>query len=209
MNLRLPLPLRRALLAAMCVLGSQAFAAEYTASTLEEFQAAWNQMANGDTLNITGSIDFEGIELSALPADAAIVLKSDGHGKISNFNYNDMSAVEMQDLNVDGEGTVRVGSMTEGMLSGRSDAGNTLSIEDGSTLDGTWLVLENNKLVAGDGAILNRNDVVTSHATSIETRLDPETGAFISTVVTITPGEIAMELGKDVQINEMDLSMND
>ena len=42
---------------------------------------------------------------------------------------------------------------------GRSDAGNTLSIEDGSTLDGTWLVLENNKLVAGDGAILNRNDV--------------------------------------------------
>ncbi len=81
MNLRLPLPLRRALLAAMCVLGSQAFAAEYTASTLEEFQAAWNQMANGDTLNITGSIDFEGIELSALPADAAIVLKSDGHGK--------------------------------------------------------------------------------------------------------------------------------
>ncbi len=209
MNLRLPLPLRRALLAAMCVLGSQAFAAEYTASTLEEFQAAWNQMANGDTLNITGSIDFEGIELSALPADAAIVLKSDGHGKISNFNYKDMSAVEMQDLNVDGEGTVRVGSMTEGMLSGRSDAGNTLSIEDGSTLDGTWLVLENNKLVAGDGAILNRNDVVTSHATSIETRLDPETGAFISTVVTITPGEIAMELGKDVQINEMDLSMND
>ena len=116
MNLRLPLPLRRALLAAMCVLGSQAFAAEYTASTLEEFQAAWNQMANGDTLNITGSIDFEGIELSALPADAAIVLKSDGHGKISNFNYKDMSAVEMQDLNVDGEGTVRVGSMTEGML---------------------------------------------------------------------------------------------
>lgn len=47
-------------------------------------------MANGDTLNITGSIDFEGIELSALPADAAIVLKSDGHGKISNFNYKDM-----------------------------------------------------------------------------------------------------------------------
>ena len=38
MNLRLPLPLRRALLAAMCVLGSQTFAAEYTASTLEEFQ---------------------------------------------------------------------------------------------------------------------------------------------------------------------------
>lgn len=63
--------------------------------------------------------------------------------------------------------------------------------------------------MAGDGAILNRNDVVTSHTTSIETRLDPETGAFISTVVTITPGEIAMELGKDVQIYGMDLSMND
>ena len=38
MNLRLPLPLRRALLAAMCVLGSQTFAAEYTASTLENFK---------------------------------------------------------------------------------------------------------------------------------------------------------------------------
>ena len=63
---------------------------------------------------------------------------------------------------------------------------STLSIEDGATLDGTWLVLENNKLVAGDGAILNRNDVVTSHATSIETSLDPETGAFISTVVTLS-----------------------
>lgn len=71
MNLRLPLPLRRALLAAMCVLGSQTFAAEYTASTLEEFQTAWNQMADGDTLTITGSIDFEGVELGSLPADAS------------------------------------------------------------------------------------------------------------------------------------------
>ena len=65
MNLRLPLPLRRALLAAMCVLGSQTFAAEYSASTLEEFQTAWNQMADGDTLTITGSIDFEGVEFPA------------------------------------------------------------------------------------------------------------------------------------------------
>lgn len=102
MNLRLPLPLRRALLAAMCVLGSQTFAAEYTASTLEEFQTAWNQMADGDTLTITGSIDFEGVELGSLPADASIVLKSDGTGSISNFNYKDMSAVNMQHLNVSG-----------------------------------------------------------------------------------------------------------
>ena len=123
MNLRLPLPLRRALLAAMCVLGSQTFAAEYTASTLEEFQTAWNQMADGDTLTITGSIDFEGVELGSLPADASIVLKSDGKGNISNFNYKDMSAVNMQHLNVSGRGTVHVGNMTEGMLSGWDEEG--------------------------------------------------------------------------------------
>ena len=132
MNLRLPLPLRRALLAAMCVLGSQTFAAEYTASTLEEFQTAWNQMADGDTLTITGSIDFEGVELGSLPADASIVLKSDGKGSISNFNYKDMSAVNMQHLNVSGRGTVHVGNMTEGMLSGWDEEGNTLSIENAS-----------------------------------------------------------------------------
>lgn len=209
MNLRLPLPLRRALLAAMCVLGSQTFAAEYTASTLEEFQTAWNQMADGDTLTITGSIDFEGVELGSLPADASIVLKSDGKGSISNFNYKDMSAVNMQHLNVSGRGTVHVGNMTEGMHSGWDEEGNTLSIENASTLEGTWLVLENNKLVAGDGAVLSRNEVTTGHSASIETRIDPETGAFISTVVTSTPGEIAMDLGKNVRIHEMDLSMND
>lgn len=209
MNLRLPLPLRRALLAAMCVLGSQTFAAEYTASTLEEFQTAWNQMADGDTLTITGSIDFEGVELGSLPADASIVLKSDGKGSISNFNYKDMSAVNMQHLNVSGRGTVHVGNMTEGMLSGWDEEGNTLSIENASTLEGTWLVLENNKLVAGDGAVLSRNEVTTGHSASIETRIDPETGALISTVVTATPGEIAMDLGKNVRIHEMDLSMND
>lgn len=196
MNLRLPLPLRRALLAAMCVLGSQTFAAEYTASTLEEFQTAWNQMADGDTLTITGSIDFEGVELGSLPADASIVLKSDGKGSISNFNYKDMSAVNMQHLDVSGRGTVHVGNMTGGMLSGWDEEGSTLSIENGSTLEDTWLLLENNKLVAGDGAVLSRNEVTTEHSSSIETRIDPETGALISTVVTATPGEIAMDLGK-------------
>lgn len=70
------------------------------------------------------------------------------------------------------------------------------SIENASTLEGTWLVLENNKLVAGDGAVLSRNEVTTGHSASIETRIDPETGALISTVVTATPGEIAMDLGK-------------
>lgn len=120
-----------------------------------------------------------------------------------------MSAVSMQNVNVRGEGTVRVGSMTDGMLSGTDESGIILSIESGSTLDGTWLLLENNKLVAGDGVFLDGNNVTTGHSTSIETRIDPETGAFISTVVTNTPGEIAMELGKDVQIDEMDLSMND
>ena len=209
MNPRLPLPLRRALLTAMCALGCQAFAAEYTASNPEEFQEAWNQLADGDTLNITDTIDFRGTTLEALPADACITIKSDGNGTVSNFNYGDMSAVSMQNVNVRGEGTVRVGSMTDGMLSGTDETGNILSIESGSTLDGTWLLLENNKLVAGDGVFLDGNNVTTGHSTSIETRIDPETGAVISTVVTNTPGEIAMELGKDVQINEMDLSMND
>ena len=194
----------------MCALGCQAFAAEeYTASNLEEFQEAWNQLADGDTLRITGTIDFQGTDLTALPADARITLASDGHGTVSNFNYGDMSAVSMQNVNVRGEGTVRVGSMTDGMLSGTDESGIILSIESGSTLDGTWLLLENNKLVAGDGVFLDGNNVTTGHSTSIETRIDPETGAFISTVVTNTPGEIAMELGKDVQIDEMDLSMND
>lgn len=209
MNPRLPLPLRRALLTAMCAFGCQAFAAEYTASNPEEFQEAWNQLADGDTLNITGTIDFRGTPLEALPADARITIKSDGHGTVSNFNYGDMSAVSMENVNVEGTGTVRVGSMTDGMLSGADENGNILSIEGGSTLDGTWLVLESNKLVAGDGVLLNRNDVTTGHSTSTETRIDPETGAVISTVVTNTPGEIAMELGKDIRINEMDLSMND
>lgn len=39
----------------MCALGCQAFAAEYTASNLEEFKEAWNQLADGDTLKITGA----------------------------------------------------------------------------------------------------------------------------------------------------------
>lgn len=209
MNPRLPLPLRRALLTAMCALGCQAFAAEYTASNLEEFKEAWNQLADGDTLKITGAIDFQGTDLTALPADARITLASDGHGTVSNFNYGDMSSVSMQNVNVAGTGTVRVGNMTDGMLSGTDESGIILSIESGSTLDGTWLLLENNKLVAGDGVFLDGNNVTTGHSTSIETRIDPETGAFISTVVTNTPGEIAMELGKDVWIDEMDLSMDD
>lgn len=209
MNPRLPLPLRRALLAAMCVLGCQAFAAEHTASNLEEFQAAWNRLDDGDTLNITGNIDFEGIELSSLPAGAGITLKSNGHSTISNFNYKDMSAVDMQNLAVDGRGNVHVGNMTEGTLSGTDETGTILSIENGAILDGTYLILEENRLVAGDGAVLNRNEVTTGYSSTIETKIDPETGAFISTVVTTTPGEVAMELGKDVQINEMDLSMND
>lgn len=209
MNPRLPLPLRRALLTAMCALGCQAFAAEYTASNLEEFKEAWNQLADRDTLKITGTIDFQGTDLTALPADARITLASDGHGTVSNFNYGDMSSVSMQNVNVAGTGTVRVGNMTDGMLSGTDESGIILSIESGSTLDGTWLLLENNKLVAGDGVFLDGNNVTTGHSTSIETRIDPETGAFISTVVTNTPGEIAMELGKDVWIDEMDLSMDD
>lgn len=108
----------------MCALGCQAFAAEeYTASNLEEFQEAWNQLADGDTLRITGTIDFQGTDLTALPADARITLASDGHGTVSNFNYGDMSAVSMQNVNVRGEGTVRVGSMTDGMLSGTDESG--------------------------------------------------------------------------------------
>lgn len=210
MNPRLPLPLRRALLTAMCILGSQAFAAEYTASNLEEFQTAWNQLADGDTLIVAGNINFEGTELSTLPTDAVITLKSDNNSRIiSNFNYKDMSAVDMQNLAASGQGNVHVGNMTEGSLGGLDDSGTILSIENGSTLDGTDLFLEENKLVAGDGVVLNRNEVLTGHAYTTETKTDPETGAFISTVVTTTPGEVAMELGKDVQINEMDLSMND
>ena len=135
MNPRLPLPLRRALLTAMCALGCQAFAAEYTASNLEEFKEAWNQLADGDTLKITGAIDFQGTDLTALPADARITLASDGHGTVSNFNYGDMSSVSMQNVNVAGTGTVRVGNMTDGMLSGTDESGIILSIESGSTLD--------------------------------------------------------------------------
>lgn len=209
MNLRLPLSLRRALLTAMCAFGCQAFATEYTASNLEEFKTAWSQLADGDTITVTSAIDFQGTELSALAPNAGITVKSDGHGSIINFNYPDMSAVSMQNVNVQGDGTVRVGSMTDGMLSGTGEDGAVLSIENGSTVDDTWLMMEENKLVAGDNVVLNRNDVTTGKSTTIETRTDPETGAVISTVVTKTPGETAMELGNNVQINEMDMRMND
>lgn len=209
MNLRLPLSLRRALLAAMCALGCQAFATEYTASNLEEFKSAWNQLADGDTINVTGTIDFKGTELSDLAPNADITVISDGYGSLVNFNYQDMSAVSMQHVNVEGDGTVRVGNMTGGMLSGTEEDGAVLSIEDGSTLNGTWLLMEENKLVAGDNVVLNQNRVTTGKSTTIETRTDPETGAFISTTVTKTPGETAMELGNNVQINEMDMTLND
>lgn len=209
MNPRLPLSLRRALLAAMCALGCQAFAAEYTVSNLEEFKSAWNQLADGDTINVTGTIDFNRTELSALAPNAGITVKSDGHGSLINFNYPDMSAVSMQNVNVEGDGTVRVGNMTDGMLSGVKEDGTVLSIENGSTLDGTWLMMEENKLVAGDNVVLNGNDVTTGKSTTIETHIDPETGAVISTVVTTTPGETAMELGNNVRINDMDMTLND
>ena len=206
---RLPLSLRRALLAAMCSLGCQAFAAEYTASNLEEFKDAWNQLADGDTINVTGTINFNRTELSALAPNAGITVKSDGHGSLVNFSYPDMSAVSMQNVNVEGNGTVRVGSMTDGMLSGVEEAGAVLFIENGSTLDGTWLVMRGDKLVAGDNVVLNGNEITTGKFTAIETHIDPETGAVISTVVTRTPGETAMELGNNVRINEMDMRLND